>query len=148
MGIWDWTLEAYDRPGAREACLALQDDHGQHVSYLLWAAWAGETLEELLVTGTAAARAWDAAALVPLRQVRRTLKSPAPPIADGPREALREAVKGCELFAERALMEALAELSGRAAGPVDALAVLESAVRAWGRPAPREAVAALATALS
>src|SRR5262249_34016824 len=40
MSLWEWTLEAYARPGVPEATLSLQDRHGQNTSYLLWAVWA------------------------------------------------------------------------------------------------------------
>ena len=40
-----------------------------------------------------AARAWDRTALVPLREVRRGLKAPLPPVDDRAREALREEVR-------------------------------------------------------
>ena len=40
MSLWDWSLEAYGQPGVPEACLALQDGHGQNTSLLLWAVWA------------------------------------------------------------------------------------------------------------
>ena len=39
-GLWDWTLRAYAQPGAAEACLDLQDQHGQNTSLLLWAVWS------------------------------------------------------------------------------------------------------------
>ena len=39
-GLWDWTLAAYAQPGVADACLRLQDQHGQNTSLLLWAVWA------------------------------------------------------------------------------------------------------------
>ena len=33
MAIWEWALGAYARPDVSDACLALQDDHGQNVSF-------------------------------------------------------------------------------------------------------------------
>jgi uncharacterized protein (TIGR02444 family) len=127
MGIWDWALEAYARPGVPQACLALQDEHGQNTSFLLWAVFAEVRDPELLERAAEAVRAWDSTALVPLREVRRALKAPQPPVADAAREALREDVRASELRAERVLLETL---------------------EAWGRPAPGNALAALAAALS
>ena len=147
MGIWDWALEAYARPGVPEACLALQDAHGQNTSLLLWAVFAEARDPLLLARAAEAARAWDAAALVPLRQVRRALKAPQPPVADAEREALREDVRACELRAERVLLETLESL-GDGQGGAPALQALEAASQAWGRPAPGNALAALAAALS
>jgi uncharacterized protein (TIGR02444 family) len=147
MTIWDWALEAYARPGVPQAALALQDAHGQNTSFLLWAVYAETGDPALLARAAEATRAWDRTALVPLREVRRALKPALPPFADHAREALREAVKGLELAAERLLMETLEELSeGRGGAP--ALEALEAAAEAWGKPAPANALAALAAALS
>jgi hypothetical protein len=101
---------------------------------------------DLLARAAAAARAWDQTALVPLREVRRALKAPLPPVPDRGRESLREEVKSLELAAERLLLEALEGLSpGR--GGAHALEALEAASRAWHKPAPQEALAELAAAL-
>jgi len=146
VGLWDWTLRAYGRPGAPEACLALQDDHGQNTSFLLWAVWAEAADPALLARGADLARRWDALALLPVRAVRRALKPAFAGVADGAREGLREDVKAVELRCERVLMEALEAMTeGR--GGAHALDALEAASRAWGRPAPDDALAALAAAL-
>ena len=42
MQLWDWALKAYARQPVAEACLHLQDAHGQNVPYLLWAAWMAQ----------------------------------------------------------------------------------------------------------
>ena len=147
MGIWDWALEAYGQPGVPQACLTLQDQHGQNTSFLLWAVHAEAKDPALLARAAAAARAWETTALGPLREVRRGLKPALPPFDDHGREALREDVKGLELASERFLMETLDKLSqGR--GGAHALEALEAAVRAWDRPAPAEALATLAAALT
>lgn len=147
MSIWEWALEAYARPGVPEACLALQDDHGQNTSLLLWAVHAEARDPDLLARAAEAARAWDRTALVPLREVRRGLKAPLPPVDDRAREALREEVKRLELAAERLLLETLAGLSDRQGG-AHALEALEAASKAWQKPAPADALAELARALS
>jgi uncharacterized protein (TIGR02444 family) len=147
MAIWEWVLEAYGRPGVPQAALDLQDQHGQNTSYLLWAVHAEVKDPALLAQAADAARAWDRTALSPLREVRRALKPALPPFDDGAREALREGVKGLELASERLLMETLDRIAHRGGG-APALAALEAASAAWGRPAPREALAALAAALS
>ena len=87
LAIWAWVLAAYDQPGVPEATLALQDNHGQNTSYLLWAVYARATDRSLLGRAAATARAWDQTALIPIRQARRALKTPLPPINDGAREA-------------------------------------------------------------
>lgn len=146
MSIWTWALEAYGRPGVPQAALALQDQHGQNTSFLLWAVYAEVDDPALLARAAAAAQSWDALALTPLRGIRRALKPPHPPVADDAREALREAVKAAELQAERVLLETLGDLTeGKGGAP--ALQTLEAASAAWGKPAPGHALAVLAAAL-
>ncbi|HVY33392.1 MAG TPA: TIGR02444 family protein [Caulobacteraceae bacterium] len=153
MSLWNWALEAYARPGVAEACLELQDRHGQSVPYLLWAAWAarrGVSLPaEALAAGAWLARAWDEAAVAPLRQVRRRLKIPMSGMPDDPREAARAQAKAAELAAEQALMLALEAMTPAGGGQVPALlqALLEASA-AWEPQAPRAAMALLAQALA
>ena len=144
--IWDWALEAYGRPGVPEACLTLQDLHGQNTSLLLWAVYAEVGDPALLARAASATRAFDAIALSPLREVRRALKPALPPFDDPARLALREDVRALELASERLLMETLARLSQNRGG-THALDALKAASSAWGPPAPANALAALATAL-
>ena len=146
MGLWDWTLRAYGRDGVPEACLALQDVHGQNTSLLLWAVWAETADAALLARAADLARRWEALALTPIRAVRRALKPAFGGVEDGEREALREDVKAAELRAERVLMEALEAMSDGPGG-AHALDALEAASKAWGPPAPADALAALAAAL-
>lgn len=146
MAIWEWALEAYARPGVPDACLALQDSHGQNTSFLLWAVYAEVKDPALLARAAEAARTWDRTALVPLRDVRRGLKRPAPPVDDAARMALRDDVKRLELAAERLLLETLDGMSqGR--GGAHALEALEAAAKAWDKPATAGALAELAAAL-
>jgi uncharacterized protein (TIGR02444 family) len=147
MSIWDWTLRAYGRPGVPEACLRLQDQFGQNTDLLLWAVWAETADPALLARAAEATRRWEAVALAPLREVRRALKAPAPPVEDAQREGLREDVKAAELRAERVLLETLAGLSGDDRGGAHALAALEAASAAWKPAAPAVELAALAAAL-
>ena len=146
MSLWDWTLAAYALPGTPEACLALQDQHGQNTSLLLWAVWAEAGDPELLGRAVEVTRRWDELALKPVRAVRRALKPAFPGVADKAREGLREDVKAVELHAERVLLETL-EALGERGGGAPALQALKAAAKAWGTPAPDEALAALAAAL-
>lgn len=148
MSLWDWTLEAYARPGVPEACLALQDEHGLNTSFLLWAVWAEGPDAAVLAQAASAGKVWDSRVLQPIREVRRTLKASFPCVGDGPREGLREDVKSVELRAERVLMETLEALTQDRQGGTPALAALQAASRAWGGRAPDDALARLAGALS
>jgi uncharacterized protein (TIGR02444 family) len=94
VAIWAWVLAVYDRPGVPEATLALQDNHGQNTSFLLWAVYARATDRGLLDQAAAIARAWDQTALIPIRQARRALKTPLPPINDGARNARSASTNG------------------------------------------------------
>lgn len=147
MSVWDWVLDVYARPGVPEACLELQDKHGQNASYLLWSIWTEARDPDLLARAADVARRWDHTTLSPLRTVRRALKAPFPPVADHAREKLREEIKAAELRAERTLMETLSSLSKAPRGGVPALEALRAANAAWGAPAPDEALAKLAYAL-
>ena len=147
MALWDWTLKAYGQAGVPEACLTLQDAHGQNTSLLLWAVWAEAADPALLASAADVARRWEALALTPVRAVRRALKPAFDGVKDSAREALRQDVKAVELRAERVLMEALEAMTGDHGG-AHALAALEAASQAWGQPAPPAALAALAAALS
>lgn len=148
MSLWDWTLEAYAQPGVPAATLSLQDEYGQNTSYLLWAVWAEGPDADALRMGAEAAKAWDAKVLKPIREVRRTLKPAFPGIGDDAREGLRDDVKAAELRAERVLMETLEGLASAARGGRPALESLKAASAAWGQPAPDDALATLAGALS
>ncbi|MDP3746090.1 MAG: TIGR02444 family protein [Phenylobacterium sp.] len=147
MSLWEWTLEVYARPGVPEATLTLQDRHGQNTSYLLWAIWAEGPPAEALLTAAAAAKAWDARVLKPIREVRRALKPAFPPVDDGAREGLREDVKAAELRAERVLMETLETMASASSGGRPALESLRAAASAWGGAVDDEALARLARAL-
>ena len=150
--FWTWALRAYARPGVAEACIDLQDRHGQNVPYLLWAAWTaceGRPLAPATLAAAAdLATRWEAAAVAPLRTVRRELKPSMPGVSDEARETLRGEVKALELKAERILMtglEALAPPSTGAGLPLNpALAV---AVSAWANKASSQALDRLAQTL-
>jgi uncharacterized protein (TIGR02444 family) len=153
MSFWTWALEAYARPGAAQACLDLQDRHGQCIPYLLWAAWAahaGRRLDaETLRVGAELCVRWEGAAVGPLRQARRAMKPSVSGIEDGAREALRAEVKALELKAERLLIETLEAFSSEAASaslPVGT--ALSAAARAWPSKAPPGALERLAQTLS
>lgn len=153
MRLWEWAVKAYARPEVEETCLELQDGFDQNIPYLLWAAWAaseGRRLDaETLEAGADASRAWDGAAIEPLRSLRRTLKKPIPDLEDDGREAVRAQVKAAELEAERRLLEQLEALAPRGSGaPGPVSGGLIEAARAWSRTVPRAVLEQLAAKLS
>lgn len=148
MGFWDWALKAYARQPVAEACLHLQDAHGQNVPWLLWAAWMAQAGRGADLKGAAKVmRAWDAEIGAPLRSVRRALKAPRPPVDETAKDALREAVKAVELKGERVLMESLEALSAPSGPPIAVLDGLIAAAEASGDPPRRSALERLAHAL-
>jgi uncharacterized protein (TIGR02444 family) len=149
MRLWDWALEVYARQDVADACLHLQDAHGQNVPYLLWAAWAaGEGRQADLKQAAALMKSWDKDVGASLRGVRRALKPARLDVADEAREDLRDAIKQVELKGERVLMESLESLSGPAGPPIEVLDGLKSAAAASGDPPRTSALERLAKTLS
>ena len=150
-GFWDWAVAAYAAPGVAEECLHLQEVHDQAVPLLLWAAWCAETGRapdaDALEGAVDTTRVWADHAVVPLRELRRALKTRRPDMADPDREAVRARVKAAELEAERRLMLALEGLApgGKAPPTVDLRVRL---AREWGDQIPRPALGHLAEALT
>ncbi len=150
--LWDWAVRAYASAGVGEACLHLQDAAGQNVPLLLWAAWAARTGREpdadTLEAACDVARAWQEAAIAPLRSVRRAMKGRNPDLEDSDREAVRAQVKAVELEAERRLLSALEALSPPPEGPPrPVLAALIAVARQWSPMTPRPGLIALAERL-
>ena len=145
--FWDWAVRAYARPGAAEACLALQDAHGQSVPLLLWVLWrsrgAAPPDAETLARAAKMARQWERAAVGPLRAVRRDLRCDVACVPGEEREAFRVRVKALELEAERLLMGALEALDSHAPEQVSEADLLARAAEAYGEPLPAEAFAPL-----
>ena len=153
MSLWERASRAYESAEVERLCLALQDDHGQCVSYLLWAIWAGEQGRPvdagLAARAAALALDWDESVLQPLRAVRRRLKSSVAGISDSAREVSRERLKDDEIAAERLLLDALEAMTpaaGRQSG--DLASGLRIAQAAWARPAANRLLAELADAFS
>ena len=150
--LWDWSSEIYTAPGVAEACLHLQDDAGQNVPLLLWAAWVAKTGRypdaDTLEAACDTARAWTDTTIVPLRIIRRGIKSPIPDMGDLARELVRDRIKAVELEAEKHLLAALEQLAPPPDGePRPAIEGLVETARLWSRVVPRPALTALAERL-
>ena len=120
MNLWDYALGAWRAPGVSEACLRLQDRHGQCVSLLLWRAWAVTERREIdgvrMDAAVSLARHWEGEVIAPLRKARRALDGPSGgPEGDSIRR-LRPNVRAAELDAERALLEGLEALTPSPSG--------------------------------
>jgi uncharacterized protein (TIGR02444 family) len=117
--FWQFSIKFYSVPDVAPACIELQDEAGVDVNllfFLLWNATYGRTLskaevEELDRTvGT-----WRKTAVIPLRQMRRALKSAPTMLPPDVAEAFRTRIKQAELEAERLQQETMFALaqSGR-----------------------------------
>jgi uncharacterized protein (TIGR02444 family) len=119
---WSFALKLYGRPGVPEACLLLQDRAGVDVNILLFALYAAaergvaltpRDLQEM----DAAVAAWRSELILPLRSIRRRLKTGPEPAPAAATEALRSKVKAAELQAEQieqaVLMHWLAQRAGQ-----------------------------------
>jgi uncharacterized protein (TIGR02444 family) len=113
--FWRFSLRFYRMPGVADACIALQDGAGVDVNlllFLLWNATEGRGLsadDVKEIEGKVGA--WRDTAVIPLRAVRRALKTPPPVIEAGTAEAFRNRIKQVELEAERLQQEALYALA-------------------------------------
>jgi uncharacterized protein (TIGR02444 family) len=109
--FWNFSLEFYARPRAAGACLELQDSAGVDVNLLLYLLFLANhlrtvcrddvaRLDELVAT-------WRERTVLPLRALRRELKTGIAPIPVIDSEPLRSAIKRDELEAERVEQELL-----------------------------------------
>jgi uncharacterized protein (TIGR02444 family) len=109
--FWRFSLRLYRLPGVAEACIKLQEDAGCDVNLLLFLLWHAAQGRRL-ATGEIARLEQDIApwrdrTVVPLRAVRRGLKSPPGLVEAGAAEAFRTRIKAVELEAERLQQEAM-----------------------------------------
>jgi uncharacterized protein (TIGR02444 family) len=83
--FWSYSLQVYARDGVAQACLALQDDAGIDVNFLLYGAWCAANnrvlTEAHLAVVDRAVAPWRESVLVPVRLARiqaADLKAPRP----------------------------------------------------------------------
>jgi uncharacterized protein (TIGR02444 family) len=125
--FWRFSLQFYRLPKVADACIALQEDCGVDVNlllFLLWHARQRRRLSTVDVTELEGKIApWRDITVIPLRSVRRALRSP-PALVEAPTaEAFRNRIKAVELEAERLQQEAmfaLAPLGAEVADPAGA----------------------------
>src|SRR5262245_17805441 len=133
--FWRFSLRLYRAPGVGDACIALQEEAGVDVNLLLFLLWQATQKRALTAADVNALDktigGWRDTAVIPLRNVRRALKS-APGLVDpNTAEAFRTRIKAVELEAERLQQEAMYALvatmpPGRALGR-DATSPVEAA---------------------
>ena len=97
--LWQYSLAIYQRPGVQPLLLQLQDDFGADINMLLGCCWLAKNARALtddeLAALINASASWRAQCIMPLRAVRRYLKS------QQHTDALYQRVKALELDAEQ-----------------------------------------------
>jgi uncharacterized protein (TIGR02444 family) len=128
--FWRFSLQIYC--SVAETCLALQDRFGVDVNvllFLLFAAHHGRKVDAAQVHAiVVAVESWSRSAVVPLRSVRRFLRTPPAVIDAEGAAALRERIKQVELEAERLQQEGLYRFM-----PLDRLGTAEHSREAAAR---------------
>ena len=156
--FWQFSVKFYAVPGIAPACIALQDLAGVDVNllfFLLWNATLGRTLNEHEVKELDhMVGVWRNTAVIPLREIRRALKSPQKILAPDVTTVFRNRIKADELEAERLQQEAMYALdqSGRfgstAHPPVEAARVNVAAYQKILTPLPSEALEVVLSAFA
>ena len=112
--FWRFSIKFYQVPGVAPACIELQDQAGVDVNvlfFLLWLATQSRALNNEQVSEIERGiGAWREMAVVPIRNVRRALKSPPPVMSAEAAEGFRTRIKAVELEAERLQQEALFQI--------------------------------------
>jgi uncharacterized protein (TIGR02444 family) len=133
--FWRFSLRLYRAPGVGDACIALQEGSGVDVNLLLFLLWQATQRRALTAADIKALDetigGWRDTAVIPLRILRRALKSSPGLVDPNTAEAFRTRIKAVELEAERLQQEAMYALAaamplGHALGR-DATSPLEAA---------------------
>jgi uncharacterized protein (TIGR02444 family) len=113
--FWTFSLSFYRQSGVSEACLDLQDRCGVDVNIVLFLLWTATLRRRLQASETRAladkVRAWQNDVVVPIRNLRRFLKTPPPLLDEGTTELFRTKIKAVELESERLQQEAMFSLA-------------------------------------
>lgn len=129
--FWRFSLAFYRAPEVAAACLQMQDEAGVDVNLLFFLLWNASLKRRLSASDVAAidrhVSGWRQGVVVPLRGVRRILKSAPGPIDPATAEIFRARVKGLELEAERLQQEALYDFAPSASLGVAAASADEAA---------------------
>jgi uncharacterized protein (TIGR02444 family) len=113
--FWRFSIAFYRQPGVADACIVLQEQSGVDVNLLLFLLWHAARVRVFAPADVSAIEerigAWREMTVVPLRAVRRALKSPPRLVEAGASEAFRTRIKAVELEAERLQQEAMFALA-------------------------------------
>jgi uncharacterized protein (TIGR02444 family) len=113
--FWQFSLRFYRLPKVADACIALQEEAGVDVNLLLFLLWQAQQRRRLSAADVARLDAqiapWRDMTVIPLRGMRRALKSPPGLVVAPVAEAFRNRIKAVELEAERLQQEAMHALA-------------------------------------
>lgn len=157
--FWRFSLRFYRRPEVADACITLQEQAGVDVNLLLFLLWHAVHKRALSTAEIAELEAriapWRNTTVVPLRTMRRKLKSPPALVGGATAELFRTKIKAAELEAERLQQEAMHQLAvpsllGKDAASLEAAARANMAAYAalWGAPLPSSPSETLLAALA
>ena len=155
--FWQFSLKFYALTDVGPACIALQDDAGVDVNvllFLLWNALLGRALDiDDVKALDATIGLWRNTTVIPLRGVRRALKSGPSIAAPEVTESFRTRIKQVELEAERLQQEAMyamAESAGYDGGlaPLEAAKISVASYQGILQPLPRHAIETVLSAFA
>ena len=156
--FWRFSLRFYRNPDVAAACIALQDEAGVDVNILLFLLWNATLARSfpapVIADLDARIGAWRNATVIPLRELRRALKTPPKVVDPGAAEAFRMRIKGAELEAERLQQQTLYELAPSlpSEGAESPVAAARASVAAYAavraKPFPRPATETILAAFA
>jgi uncharacterized protein (TIGR02444 family) len=133
--FWRFSLQFYRLPKVADACIALQEEAGVDVNLLLFLLWHARQRRRLSAAEVAALEQkiapWRDITVIPLRSVRRALRSPPALVEASTAEAFRNRVKAAELEAERLQQEAMFMLAPLGAEAADTAGAARANVAAY-----------------
>ena len=111
--LWNFTIDAHQRPGVHEACVHLQVNHHIDVNFLFWCCWAGAAgappFDEVQIESAMdMVGQWQSEIVRPVWRARRKLKPSYGRFPKDATESLRQQLIAAELYAEHLEMLRLA----------------------------------------